>query len=54
MIANYGSKSLANDQKKRQDTLVWNKIEKLLLPAESDVLEIFDWWALFERRRDTD
>ena len=32
-----------NDQQKRLDSLVWNKTEKLLGDAGSDVLEIFDW-----------
>ncbi|CAD6590615.1 MAG: hypothetical protein ASARMPREDX12_004603 [Alectoria sarmentosa] len=31
-----------NDTTKRLDVLVWNKTEKLLLPAEADVLEVFD------------
>ena len=31
------------NQHKRLGDLVWNKTEKLLLPAEADVLEIFDW-----------
>ena len=28
---------------KRMDSIVWNKTEELLRPAEADVLEIFDW-----------
>lgn len=32
-----------NDEKKHLDVLVWNKTEKLLMPAEADVLEVFDW-----------
>ncbi len=32
-----------NDKEKRLDVLVWNKTEKLLMAAEADVLEIFDW-----------
>ena len=43
MMAEYGSKTSVNDQRKRQDVVVWSKTEKLLIPAESDVLEIFDW-----------
>ena len=30
-------------EKKRVDSLVWNKTEELLKPAEADVLEIFEW-----------
>lgn len=32
-----------NDKEKRLDVLVWNKSEKILMPAEADVLEVFDW-----------
>ena len=38
-----------NDKKKRLDVLVWNKTEKLLMPAEADVLEIFDWYVFLVR-----
>lgn len=32
------------DAKQRlRNSLVWNKTEDLLRPAEADVLEIFDW-----------
>lgn len=44
----YGSLELfgqtsPNDKKKHLDVLVWNMTETLLLPAEADVLEVFDW-----------
>ena len=32
-----------NDNKKCLDVLVWNNTEQLLMPAEADVLEVFDW-----------
>lgn len=38
-----------HDQHKRLGSLVWNKTEKILLPAEADVLEIFDWSVLLPR-----
>lgn len=43
----YGSLELfgqtsPNDKKKHLDVLVWNMTETLLLPAEADVLEVFD------------
>lgn len=38
-----------HDQHKRLGSLVWNKTEKILLPAEADVLEIFDWSVFLSR-----
>ncbi|KAI4096982.1 MAG: hypothetical protein L6R37_006870 [Teloschistes peruensis] len=32
-----------DDKRKRLNSIVWNKTEELLKPAEADVLEIFDW-----------
>ena len=43
--ANYFRQTSENDQQKRVDMIVWNKTEKLLADAESDVLEIFDWYS---------
>lgn len=37
------------NQHKHLGSLVWNKTEKILLPAEADVLEIFDWSVLVPR-----
>ncbi len=43
LIADSRRQTSPNDRNKRLDDLVWNKTEVLLLPAEADVLEIFDW-----------
>ena len=40
---NYGRKTTPNEEKKRMDTMVWNKAERILEDAEADVLELFDW-----------
>ena len=47
--ANYCSVPSITGQRKFQDLGVWNRTENLLLTAESDVLEIFDWWVPFAR-----
>ena len=42
-FTNSASKTSPNDEKKRVDTIVWNKTEKVLEDAEADILELFDW-----------
>ena len=42
-IADSRRQTSPNDKKKCIDGLVWNKTEKILMPAEADVLEVFDW-----------
>ena len=42
-MINYSRKTTPNEEKKRIDTTVWNKAEKMLEDAEADVLLLFDW-----------
>ncbi len=42
---NYSRKTSPNEEKKRMDTIVWNKAEKILEDAEAHVLELFDWYG---------
>ena len=45
MVTNSSRKTTPNEEKKRVDTIVWNKTEKMLEDAEADVLELFDWYG---------
>ena len=43
LLADSTRQTSPNDKNKRLDSLVWNQTEQILMPAEADVLEVFDW-----------
>ena len=45
VVTNHSRKTTPNEEKKRMDTILWNKAEKILEDAEADVLELFDWYG---------
>ena len=45
IVTNYSRKTTPNEEKKRIDSLVWNRTEQIVEDAQADVLELFDWYG---------